>query len=86
LHVHYPELVSDPAGTVAALYQHFGRVLDADTAARIRRRVAANPTGGYGRRRARLEDYGLDPGREHERYARYMERFSITPEQARIAS
>ena len=86
LHVHYPELVSDPAGTVAALYQHFGRVLDADTAARIRRRVAANPTGGYGRRRARLEDYGLDPGREHERYACYMERFGITPEQARIAS
>ena len=69
-HVHYPELVSDPAGMVAALYRHFGRGLDRDTAARIRRRVAANPHGGYGRRRARLEDYGLDPGREHERYAR----------------
>ncbi len=84
-HVRYPELVADPAGTVAALYRHFGRVLDPETAARIRRRVAANPNGGYGRRRARLEDYGLDPGREHERYARYMGRFGISPEQARIS-
>ncbi len=83
-HVRYPQLVADPAGTVAALYCHFGRVLDAETATRIRRRVAANPTGGYGRRRARLEDYGLDPGREHERYARYMARFDIDPEQARV--
>ena len=82
-HVRYPELVGDPAGTVAALYRHFGRVLDPDTALRIKRRVAANPNGGYGRRRAQLEDYGLDPAREHERYARYMARFGINPEQGR---
>jgi hypothetical protein len=82
-HVHYPDLVSDPAGTVAALYRHFGRVLDPDTSARIERRVAANPNGGYGRRRAQLEDYGLDPAREHERYARYMARFGIYSERGR---
>jgi Sulfotransferase family len=82
-HLQYPELVADPAGTVAALYRHFGRVLDPDAAARIRRRVAVNPNGGYGRRRAQLEDYGLDPAREHERYARYMTRFGISPEQGR---
>ena len=85
-HVHYPELVADPVGTVAALYRHFGRVLDPDAAARIRRRVAANPNGGYARRRARLEDYGLDPAREHERYARYMARFGIRPEQGERSS
>jgi len=82
-HVDYPDLVADPAGTVTALYRHFGRVLDPDAAARIKRRVAANPNGGYGRRRARLEDYGLDPAREHQRYARYMARFGINPEQGR---
>jgi hypothetical protein len=85
-HVHYPDLVADPAGTVAALYRHFGRVLDPDAAARIKRRVAANPNGGYGRRRAQLEDYGLDPAHEHQRYARYMARFGIGPEQGRTAS
>jgi hypothetical protein len=82
-HVHYPELVADPAGTVAALYRHFGRVLDPDTEARIRGRVAASPNGGYGHRRARLEDYGLDPVRERQRYARYMTRFAIGSEPGR---
>jgi len=85
-HVYYPELVADPASTVSALYRHFGRGLDPAAAGRIERRVAANPNGGYGRRRARLEDYGLDPGREHQRYARYMTRFGISPEQGRTPS
>jgi Sulfotransferase family len=85
-HVHYPDLVADPAATVSALYRHFGRILDPAAAERIKRRVAANPNGGYGRRRARLEDYGLDPGREHQRYAHYMARFGIIPEQGRMPS
>ncbi len=85
-HVHYPDLVADPAGTVTALYRHFGRALDPDLAAAIRHRAAANPNGGYGRRRARLEDYGLEPGRERQRYARYMARFAIRPEQGRMPS
>jgi hypothetical protein len=83
LHIHYSDLVADPPATVAALYRHFGRALDPETAARIRRRVADNPNGGYGGRRARLEDYGLDPAREHERYASYMDRFGISSEQGR---
>ncbi len=85
-HVHYADLVHDPVGTVAGLYRHFGQVLDPDAAARIGRRVAANPNGGYRGRRARLEDYGLDPAREHERFARYMTRFGIRPEQDRRLS
>jgi hypothetical protein len=36
-HVHYLDLVSDPVGTVAALYQHFGETLTPYTAARIGR-------------------------------------------------
>jgi Sulfotransferase family len=83
-HVRYLDLVADPAGTIAALYRYFGRALDPDTAARIKRRVAENPNGGYGGRRARLEDYGLDPGREHQRYARYMARFGVGPELGRM--
>jgi Sulfotransferase family len=85
-HVHYPDLVADPAGTVMALYHHFGRDLGPDAAVRIKRRVAANPNGGYGHRRARLKDYGLDPAREHQRYARYMARFGISPEPGRTPS
>jgi hypothetical protein len=83
-HVRYLDLVTDPAGTIAALYRYFGRALDPDTAARIKHRVAANPKGGYSGRRAQLNDYGLDPGREHQRYARYMARFGIDPEPGRM--
>jgi Sulfotransferase family len=85
-HVHYADLVGDPVGIVAGLYRHFGRVLDPDTTARIGRRVAANPNGGYRGRPAQLEDYGLDPAREHERYADYTARFGIRPEQGRRSS
>ena len=81
LHIHYLDLVRDPLETVATLYRHFGRALDASAAARISRLVEAKPNGGYGTHRSHLEEYGLDPVVERERYARYMERFGIRPEQ-----
>jgi hypothetical protein len=42
--------------------------------------VEAKPNGGYGTRRSHLEEYGLDPVVERERYARYVERFGIRPD------
>jgi len=66
--------------TVGSLYRHFGRRLDPHTAARISRLVEAKPNGGYGTRHSHLEEYGLDPVVEYERYARYVERFAIRPE------
>ncbi len=80
-HIHYVDLVNDPLGTVKALYRHFGRTLDPRAAARISRLVEAKPNGGYGARRSRLEEYGLEATVERERYAGYMERFGIRPEQ-----
>ncbi len=80
-HIHYRDLVGDPLRTVAALYRHFGRAFDPHAAARIGQLVAAKPNGGYGARRSRLEEYGLDPALERARYARYMQRFEIRPEQ-----
>ena len=80
LHIHYLNLVSDPLETVATLYRHFGRALDPHTATRISRLVEAKPNGGYGTRRSHLEEYGLDPVAERDRYARYVERFGIRPE------
>jgi Sulfotransferase family len=80
-HIHYLNLVNDPLGTVTALYRHFGRALDPAAAAHISQLVEAKPNGGYGTRRSRLEDYGLDAATERRRYARYMERFGIRPEQ-----
>jgi hypothetical protein len=79
-HVRYPELTKDPLGTVAALYRHFGLALAPEAVARIRRLVEAKPNGGYGARRYRFEDHGLDAAEERERYARYSARFEIWPE------
>lgn len=81
-HIHYPELVGDPLGTVAAIYRHFGMTLTPEAAARISRLVAAKPNGGYGAHRYRFEDHGLDAARERERYQRYVARFRIRPEAA----
>jgi hypothetical protein len=81
LHIHYLNLVNDPLGTVTTLYRHFGRTLDSGAAARLSRLVQAKPNGGYGTRRSQLEEYGFDPDVERQRYAAYMERFGIRPEQ-----
>jgi hypothetical protein len=85
-HIHHRQLVTDPMGTVEALYRHFGRSLGALPADRIGRLVAAKPNGGYGAHRSRLEEYGLDPALERERYARYMRHFEIRPEAEERAS
>jgi hypothetical protein len=82
IHIHHLDLIRDPLETVATLYRHFGRTLDAPAVSRITQLVAAKPNGGYGTRRSRLEDYGLDPVVERDRYARYVERFGIRPERS----
>jgi hypothetical protein len=81
-HVHYHELVGDPLGTVSAIYRHFGMTLSPDAAGRIARLVAAKPNGGYGARRYRFEEHGLDAARERERYQRYVARFRTRAEAA----
>src|SRR5262249_23075838 len=75
LHIHHLDLIRDPLETLATLYRHFGRTLDERTATRISGLIAAKPNGGYGIHRSRLEEYGLDPAVERNRYARYVERF-----------
>jgi hypothetical protein len=80
LNVHYTDLVRDPLATVAAIYRHFGIALSAPAADRIRRLVANKPDGGYGARRYRFAEHGLDPARERERFARYTAHFAIRTE------
>jgi hypothetical protein len=79
-HIHYRNLVANPLGTVAALYRHFGRALSSLAADRIRQLVAARPNGGYGGHSSMLEEYGLDPALERERFGGYMRHFEIRHE------
>jgi hypothetical protein len=80
LDVHYTDLARDPLGTVAGIYRHFGIVMAPAAADAIRRLVAAKPNGGYGARRYRFAEHGLDAARERERYRRYTAHFAIRTE------
>jgi hypothetical protein len=76
-HVQHTALVTDPVGTVAALYRHFGLVLAPGVAAAVERYAGARPRGGYGPRDYRFADHGLDPAAERDRFRDYVRRFEI---------
>ena len=80
LHLQYRALIADPFGTVTALYRQFGVPLSETTAAAMRRLIAEQPRGGYGRNSYRFADYGLDPEREARRFRDYVQHFQIEPE------
>jgi hypothetical protein len=77
IHVTFRRFTDDPVGCVGALYGAFGLRFDAALAARLRDAVAAQPNGGYGQNRYRLEDYGLDPDAERRRYRDYTKYFQV---------
>jgi hypothetical protein len=76
-HVTFRRFVEDPFRCAAALYEHFGLDLGAEAAARMRRLVAEQPRGGYGRHAARLEHYGLDSAAERRRFDAYKRYFGV---------
>ncbi len=77
VHVHYGALVAEPLRTVARIYEALGLELTDETRTRIDAHVARAPRGGYGENRYTPEEYGLDPDRESERAAVYVERFGV---------
>ncbi len=76
-HVHHNALVTDPVGTVTALYRHFGLALAPDAAAAMGRYAEQRPRGGYGPRAYRFEDHGLDEAVEREKFRAYVDWFGI---------
>jgi len=79
-HVRYRDLITEPLGTVSALYRHFGRALSTNAQVALKRKLVARPRGGYGQNHYRLEDYGIDPAVERRRFSPYMTHFRIEPE------
>ena len=76
-HVHHKALVSDPVGTVAALYRHFGLRLAPQAASAVGQYAGERPRGGYGPRDYRFEDHGLDAAAERDKFRAYVQRFAI---------
>jgi hypothetical protein len=78
--LHFGELVGDPLGAVARLYDHFGLGLSEEARRRMAAWHAANPQGRHGGHRYRAEDYGLTAGGIRERFGEYLERFGVEAE------
>jgi hypothetical protein len=77
-HIRHDDLVSDPVGTVEALYRHFGLKLSASAKSCIKGMVEEAPNGGYGRNKFDPDAYGIDFAAVRSEFAAYTERFGVT--------
>jgi hypothetical protein len=81
--LHYHDLMRDPVGTVEAIFSHFGMSFP-DTGRRdVETWIAddAKARTRHGVHRYQAQDFGLDPDRLRDRFAFYMTRFGVKPEQ-----
>ena len=74
--VFYPQLVSDPAGSVRGIYQRFGIRWPEGHEERIRAYLKANPKGKHGKHRYGPVDFGLREEEIRARVAPWNEHFS----------
>ena len=79
-HVHYLDLIADPARTVGAVYRHFGLPFSPSTSAAITRFAAERPNGGYAPHHYRFADHDLDAEAEREKFRPYLTHFNVIPE------
>jgi hypothetical protein len=78
-HIRHEDLVDDPAGTVKALYRHFGLTLSAETKSCITEILEKATNGGYGRNHFDPDAYHIDFASVRSDFAGYMNKFGITP-------
>jgi hypothetical protein len=78
--VQFAELVRDPLATVEGLYGRLGWELTDDARERIDRYAAGKPRDSRGAHRYSLEEIGLDPGAERERFRFYTDHYDVTEE------
>lgn len=78
--VAYPELIRDPMAAVRRIYRHFDRELTPEAEAAMARFIAENPKDKNGAHLYTLEQFGLDPDLEREKFRRYSEYFDVAVE------
>jgi hypothetical protein len=77
----YADLVADPVGTIARVYESWGRELSAEARARLAVYVGArHEHRGPSRHEYRFEDTGLDLVEHRALVADYQERFGVPSE------
>lgn len=78
--VHYADLLRDPIETMRALYRQLGDAFTAEAEAGMRRWLAANPQGRFGKHAYSLEQFGLTPEDLQSHFAEYLAAYQIEPE------
>jgi hypothetical protein len=86
LHLRYADLVARPLETVAEIYRYFDMDLSPPARSAMADFVAANPRGGYGANRYRLDTHGLDADEIADRFAGYRQCFDVPTESRRAAT
>ena len=78
--VHFKDIVRDPVATVEAVYRRLDWPFTDDVAQRVARYAESKPKGSRGEHRYSLEDAGLDPERERERFGFYVDHHGVREE------
>ncbi len=78
--VRFRDMMTDPIGTIAGVYRHFGWEYGEDARARMRGYLDAKPRGKFGKHFYSFHDLGLDLATERARYAAYQERYGVVSE------
>jgi hypothetical protein len=78
--LHFAEFVKDPVAMARKIYTHFGLEFGEGAEARMRGFLAENPQGKHGVHTYRLDQFGLDPEAERERFRFYQEYYGIESE------
>lgn len=73
--VRYADLVADPLGVAAAVYDHFAIPLTAPARAAMEAFMAANPQGKHGSHSYSASDFALDPEAIRRDFAPYFARY-----------
>jgi hypothetical protein len=75
--MHFADWLRDPVAMAGRIYAHFGLELGAEAESRMRDFLADNP---HGKHTYTLEEFGLDPATERERFRFYQEYYGVETE------
>ena len=78
--VRYDDLMSDPLGTVAAIYDAVGDSLGSEAEAAMSSYLTAHPKGHRGEHRYDLAEFGVERREIVERFSGYAERYGVGQE------
>ena len=80
---HYDEFLTDPPAAVRRIYEHFDLPFPDGFEDRMRRYLDQNPQHSAGVHRYSLDQFGLDPASEGERFEDYRRRYGVSEEPLR---